>query len=163
MSFPATTNLNIIRGNTFTQTFNRMGETYLNYEGEWTDLTEYEVDDVVTYKDEVYKCILDTTAAQKPTNATYFGSVTPYDYTSPVLHTLEAKIRTDFREEASIVDFTVDYLTDGTDGKYVISLTAAQTEVLDFDEAVYDIEVTSGSTVWKEYRGKIKLDNEVTR
>lgn len=154
------TDLTIIKGDSFTRTFTRYSEEYLNYRGQWSSLLDYEVDDVIVYKNAVYKCILDTTASQVPTNVTYWGTPDPYDYSS---HTFEAKIRTDYNEEASIVDFTVAFATDGTDGKFRVSLTAAQTAALDFDNAVYDIEVTSGSTVWKESRGKIILIDEATK
>lgn len=154
------TNIEIIKGSSFAQTFTRFSEDYLNVRGAWSSLTEYEVDDVVAYKNVLYKCILNTTSGQLPTNATYFGSITPYDYS---LATFEAKIRTDYKEEDSIVDFTVVFVTDGTDGKFQISLTAAQTAALDFNKAVYDVEVTNGTDVWKESWGDIRLSDEATR
>ena len=151
--------LEIVKGSTFVRTFTKYSEIYINYRGKWTELTEYKVDDVIEYKNLTYKCILDTTNKQPPTNTLYFGSLTPFDYSTS---TLEAKIRTDYNEEDSVIDFTTSFITDGTDGQIQLSLTATQTEALDFDTAVYDIEVTSGSTVYKEVYGVVTLQDEAT-
>jgi len=159
MPLPIKLDLEIIQGDSFSLTFSRLSEDYLNYKGEWSSLLDYEVDDVVTYKNTIKKCILNTTANQLPSNATYFGAVDPYDYSACTFY---AKIRTEFNEEASVADFNVAYLTDGTDGKFQITLTAVQTAALDFDTAVYDIEVTEAGEVRKEARGKVNLKNEAT-
>ena len=160
MAAPKKIDLDIVKGDTFSYTFTRLGEQYLNFRGEWSKLADYEEDDVVVWKNNIYKNILDTTANQKPSDITYWGSVAPFDYSGS---TFEAKIRTNYDEEASIVDFVVEFITDGTDGKFRITLTAAQTAALDFDEAVWDVEITDGVYVWKEGRGIVHLYNEATR
>lgn len=163
MSLPVKTNLEIIQGDTFSVTFTRYSEDYLNYRGAWSSLIQYEADDVVIYKNTVYKCILDTTLSQLPTNVTYFGALTAYDYSTPA-HTVTAKIRTDYNEEASIVDFTTTWISgSGSDGKIKISLTATQTAALDFKKAVFDVEVTNGTDTWKETYGNVTLKKEVTK
>ena len=44
-----------------------------------------------------------------------------------------------------------------------LTITATQTSALTFDQAIYDIELESGSVVTRLLQGKIKLSPEVTK
>lgn len=48
-------------------------------------------------------------------------------------------------------------------GSIGIFVSAASSSALDFTEAVYDLEITSGSIVTRILEGKVKLSKEVTR
>ncbi len=153
--------ITITQGSTFSHTFKRYSEDNLNYRGEYSTLATYEVDDTVHYKGAVYKCIL-SGKGNAPTNVTYWTTMAVYDYSTPA-HTLTGSIRTSFSEEATVADFVVSYVTDGTDGEYKIVLSSTVTAALDFKDAVYDIEATDGLTVWKEFEGVVYLKDEVTK
>lgn len=152
--------IEITKGSSFLQVFTKYDEQFITFRSTWTDLTQYNVDDVVIYKNASYICILDTTNKQNPTDVTYWGDLNPHDYSTS---TFEAKIRTAFNEEAPIIVMAVGFVNDGTDGKLKMELTPAETAALDFDEAVYDLEITTGTTVYKEISGKVILIDEVTR
>ena len=149
----------IHQGSTFSITLTKYANANLINRGTWSSLTTYSVDDVVVWKGVIYKCILAHTTAYEPPNVTYWGSVTPQDLSTS---TFSAKIRTDYDDEDALATFTIAYVTDGTDGKIALSLTAAQTAALDFSKAVYDLEVTTGSTVDKWLTGKVILRKEAT-
>lgn len=48
-------------------------------------------------------------------------------------------------------------------GSIGIFISATSSSALDFTEAVYDLEITSGSIVTRILEGKVKLSKEVTR
>ena len=48
-------------------------------------------------------------------------------------------------------------------GSVGIFISATSSSALDFTEAVYDLEITSGSIVTRILEGKVKLSKEVTR
>jgi hypothetical protein len=50
-----------------------------------------------------------------------------------------------------------------TSGSVGIFISATSSSALDFTEAVYDLEITSGSIVTRILEGKVKLSKEVTR
>ena len=51
----------------------------------------------------------------------------------------------------------------GALGTIVVAMTAAKTALLSFDTAVYDLELTTGTTVIRLLEGEVKLSKEVTR
>ena len=51
-------------------------------------------------------------------------------------------------------------VTSGTIGVYIASTTSS---LLDFNQAVYDLEIYSGSFVTRLLEGKVRLSKEVTR
>jgi hypothetical protein len=53
--------------------------------------------------------------------------------------------------------------TPPTSGSVGIFISATSSSALDFTEAVYDLEITSGSIVTRILEGKVKLSKEVTR
>jgi len=53
--------------------------------------------------------------------------------------------------------------TPPTSGSVGIFVSATSSSALDFTEAVYDLEITSGSIVTRILEGKVKLSKEVTR
>lgn len=50
-----------------------------------------------------------------------------------------------------------------TSGAIGLYISATSSSLLDFDEAVYDLEIYSGSTVTRLLEGKVRLSKEVTR
>ena len=44
----------------------------------------------------------------------------------------------------------------------VVDISATDTASMDFDNAVYDLEIESGSTVTRVLEGKVKLSREIT-
>jgi hypothetical protein len=55
-------------------------------------------------------------------------------------------------------------ITDGAGGKFQITMNAAQTAALNFNEALYDLEMVSPTGhVTRLIEGKIALKHEVTR
>jgi hypothetical protein len=54
-------------------------------------------------------------------------------------------------------------LSPPTSGSVGIFISATSSSALDFTEAVYDLEITSGSIVTRILEGKVKLSKEVTR
>ena len=44
----------------------------------------------------------------------------------------------------------------------VVDISATDTASMDFDNAVYDLEIVSGSTVTRVLEGKVKLSREIT-
>lgn len=53
--------------------------------------------------------------------------------------------------------------TPPSSGSIGIYISAASSSALTFDEAVYDLEIVSGSDVTRLLEGKIRLSKEVTR
>lgn len=51
----------------------------------------------------------------------------------------------------------------GANGQFGIAITAANTALLDFTQAVYDIEITDVATVYRVVEGRVFLSKEVTR
>ncbi len=155
------TDFTITKGSTFSRTFTKYSEDYFNVRGEWSSLGDYDVDDVITYKNVVYKCILAHTTAFAPPNVTYWSTPTAYDYSAGT-HVITAKLRSEYDSETVATDFTISWITDGSDGKFKISLSATVTAAFLFKDATYDVEVTDGTTTWKEAYGKIAIRDEVT-
>ena len=65
-------------------------------------------------------------------------------------------------EAPKLVDFTTS-VTDGANGVFQISLTAAQTAALPAEDLLYDIEQTTGATVERIIEGVITISPEVTK
>lgn len=51
----------------------------------------------------------------------------------------------------------------GASGIIRLLFSAIQTEAFDWDSAVYDLELTQGTTVERFLKGTVKVDKEVTR
>ncbi len=76
--------------------------------------------------------------------------------------TITGKIRERFDDVSSLVDFTIEN-RDDVNGTFDITLTSLVTDVLDFDRAMYDIEVTYvGGDVGRELQGRVTFNRGVT-
>ena len=51
----------------------------------------------------------------------------------------------------------------GSAGTIIVTMTATVTAAFAFDTAVYDLELTTGTTVLRLLEGEVKLSKEVTR
>jgi hypothetical protein len=54
-------------------------------------------------------------------------------------------------------------LAEETSGSIQVYLSAVSSSLLDFDEAVYDLEIYSGSFAQRLLEGRVKFSREVTR
>lgn len=158
MSLPQTVNLNIIKGDSFSQTFTIYAHTGLRNRGTWSNLLSYAENDLVVWGGAVYYCIAAHTGFEPP-NVTYWGTPTPLDLSTA---TILSKIKSKLADSTALLSFTVALVTDGTDGKFTISLTYAQTAALTVSKAVYDVEVTIGTERKKYIKGQIDFDYEAT-
>ena len=69
----------------------------------------------------------------------------------------------------SVGGTTIKSLTNGSGmtlaasgNNIVVDISATDTASMDFDNAVYDLEIVSGSTVTRVLEGKVKLSREIT-
>ena len=58
---------------------------------------------------------------------------------------------------------TITLTMGGTEGTITVSISATNTAALNFDQAVYDLEITTGTTVTRLLAGNVTLSKEVTR
>jgi hypothetical protein len=58
---------------------------------------------------------------------------------------------------------TITLTMGGTAGTITVSISATNTAALNFDQAVYDLEITTGTTVTRLLAGNVTLSKEVTR
>lgn len=73
------------------------------------------------------------------------------------------KISVDFIDSLTSANGRIDVSSAAT-GIIYLKWTAAQTSAFDFDEAVYDLELTDGTgAVSRELEGTITLDKQVTK
>jgi hypothetical protein len=84
----------------------------------------------------------------------------------------QLQIRPDFADNTDSVFSTLSSSldVDGSgiiitpeDGGILVNISATKTEQLNFEEALYDLELYSGSFVNRILEGKVKLSKEVTR
>ena len=89
---------------------------------------------------------------------------TPVDLSS---YTMAMQIRknkadVDFIDSLTNANSRID-MTNAATGIIILKWTAAQTAAFNFDEAVYDLEFTTGGVVSRMLQGKITLSKEVTK
>jgi hypothetical protein len=84
----------------------------------------------------------------------------------------QMQIRPDFADNTNTIYATLSSSLDddgsgivinGEIGSITLNLSAEKTKNLNFDEALYDLELYSGSFVTRILEGKVKLRKEVTR
>lgn len=76
---------------------------------------------------------------------------------------VNAMLRKQQNKDSELYATFTSTITSATEGKYEISLTAAQTALLDFSVGYYDIQLTlSDGTKQTLVQGKATLDKEVT-
>lgn len=149
--------IKIKQGDTFTRTITLMSQANLIDKGIYKAAYTYRKNDLVVDNNVVYYSKLDSNKGNATSNATYWGTPTAINLSSS---TLTGGLRDSYRDEGTIIDFTTALVTDGTDGKFTISLTATQTKTLDFDECYFDVQVTTGTVVKTYLTGKIQLERE---
>lgn len=152
-------NYNIKVGDSFSATITHwLPGTGTVKKGLWSQHVDYVVNDVVISTDgEVYVCVL-AHKNQAVSNETYWAASSVMDLSST---TITGSIAAD-EDESSILDFTVSFVTDGSDGQYIISLTSVQTTTLTPGKYVYDIQYESGSTVTSYMQGFVYVSHQVT-
>lgn len=78
-------------------------------------------------------------------------------------YTLAGKIRRRASDQNELISFTLTKVT-AASGIFTFSLTATQTATLPAGvECVYDIEATTGSTVYRVLQGTCTISAEVTK
>lgn len=98
-----------------------------------------------------------------PINLTNYGGrmqIRPDVASSTVYLTLSSSLQTD----GTGLNFSgSNGTTSPTSGSIGIYISAASSSALSFDQAVYDLEIFSGSFVSRILEGQVKLSKEVTR
>ena len=148
----------VYQGSTFGVTLTKYANANLTKRGTWTPYTTYSVDDLVVWNGAIYKCILAHTTGQQPPNITYWDSPTVQDLSSS---TFAAKMKRNTSDTNEVASLTIDFVTDGTDGKITLGLTALQTAALS-GTYYYDLEITTGANIDKWLSGKFIVSDEVT-
>jgi len=102
--------------------------------------------------------------------ATFQMSLTWKDSTnSPVNlsgYTARMQVRSNYEAEDTLVSLTSaagDIVLGGALGTIVITIAASVTQLLQIEEAVYDLELVNGLTVTRLIQGKATISREVTR
>lgn len=88
---------------------------------------------------------------------------TPVDLTS---YTARMDIRATIDTVATIIELTTEnggIALGGTAGTITLTITATQTGAMDFDSAVHDLEMITGTTVTRLVEGKVNFSPEVTQ
>lgn len=156
---PAQVNFECYKGDTFSKTITLYADANVTYKGLWSSVVNYKVNDVVKKSDGVlYKC----TAAHKgyePPNVSYWSTLTPLNLSTA---TIEGKIKISLDDTTAVQAFTVALVTDGSDGKFTLSLLHTVTDDFTFKEATYDVEILIGSTKKKYLYGKFLVRKENT-
>ena len=84
-------------------------------------------------------------------------------------HAIRMDIRTSIDAESTLLELVesntgTGFKVDETNtNEFTLTITATDTSNLNFDTAVYDIEIENNSLVTRLLQGKIKLSKEVTR
>ena len=73
--------------------------------------------------------------------------------------TIEMEIR---RDGDLIADVTPDATIDDSDGEFTVSLSSAQTEVLETED-IFDIQLTDATRVWTVVQGSMVVIEDVTQ
>lgn len=102
--------------------------------------------------------------------ATFQMSLTWKDSTGAAVnitgYTARMQVRENYEAESTLVSLTSsggDIVLGGALGTIVITIGASVTQVLQLDEAVYDLELVNGATVTRLLQGKATVSREVTR
>jgi len=81
-------------------------------------------------------------------------------------YTARMQVRLSTFASESLINLTTEnggIAIDSANGLITCSLSATDTTALDFFDAVYDLEIMTGSTVERLLEGKVKLSREVTK
>ena len=81
-------------------------------------------------------------------------------------YTARMQVRENYEAESTLVSLTSsggDIVLGGALGTIVITIGASVTQLLQLDEAVYDLELVNGATVTRLLQGKATVSREVTR
>lgn len=102
--------------------------------------------------------------------ATFQMSLTWKDSTGAAVnitgYTARMQVRENYEAESTLVSLTSsggDIVLGGALGTIVITIGASVTQLLQLDEAVYDLELVNGATVTRLLQGKATVSREVTR
>jgi selenophosphate synthetase-related protein len=102
--------------------------------------------------------------------ATFTMSLTWKDSTgSPVNltgYTARMQVRENYESDSTLVSLTSsggDIVLGGALGTIAVTIAATATQLLQLDEAVYDLELVNGATVTRLLQGKAIISREVTR
>ena len=81
-------------------------------------------------------------------------------------YTARMQVRENYEAESTLVSLTSsggDIVLGGALGTIAITIAASVTQLLQLDEAVYDLELVNGATVTRLLQGKATVSREVTR
>lgn len=81
-------------------------------------------------------------------------------------YTARMQVRENYEAESTLVSLTSsggDIVLGGALGTIAITIAASATQLLQLDEAVYDLELVNGATVTRLLQGKATVSREVTR
>lgn len=81
-------------------------------------------------------------------------------------YTARMQVRENYESESTLVSLTSsggDIVLGGALGTIAITIAASVTQLLQLDEAVYDLELVNGATVTRLIQGKATVSREVTR
>ena len=81
---------------------------------------------------------------------------------SLVGYTIRAQIRRS-HSHSKATDLTVTVAPPPATGVFVLGLSAAKTQALDFQTGVWDLEIASGGVVTRVLQGAVEVSPEVTR
>lgn len=102
--------------------------------------------------------------------ATFQMSLTWKDSTGAAVnitgYTARMQVRENYEAESTLVSLTSsggDIVLGGALGTIAITIGASATQLLQLDEAVYDLELVNGATVTRLLQGKATVSREVTR
>jgi len=95
------------------------------------------------------------------TDATKTSTVDLSSYTM-AMQIRKTKDSADYVDELTIANGRIDD-TNAATGVIILKWTAAQTAAFNFDEAVYDLEFTTGGVTDRMLEGTITLSKEVTK
>ena len=97
---------------------------------------------------------------QYPVQIMEADGVTPVDLTG---YTFGGMIRLNYNDATPLATFTINE-TDLVNGSFAFELTSATTTALSFKRAMYDIEITSPTSVTSRVlEGFVRLSKEVTK
>jgi hypothetical protein len=102
--------------------------------------------------------------------ATFQMSLTWKDSTGAAVnitgYTARMQVRENYESDSTLVSLTSsggDIVLGGALGTIAVTIAASVTQLLQLDEAVYDLELVNGATVTRLLQGKATVSREVTR
>ena len=102
--------------------------------------------------------------------ATFTLSLTWKDSTGAAVnitgYTARMQVRENYESESTLVSLTSaggDIVLGGALGTIAVTIAASVTQLLQLEEAVYDLELVNGATVTRLLQGKATVSREVTR